>query len=496
MDHGTPVVRMLATIVAQPGTHARRIDADNKSPGTCTLAKALASGGAFAVRVRADIVAVDFDADTAHKDARTFVGYVRAHGLDPVVLASGTPGRNHVFTRVTDENMRRLVVKEARRVHGDVRQANNLIRPPCSPHRHGGRSELLDPLDPLDAADLLLGPLDNVPARYHRLLRFGDVGKEFRSRSECDQAIIAAAVLAGWTTKQLLDAFLNPRNIGGERVQELDHQRRRGAEGYLDICVRKVAKVQLARIQSALDATPWPGQAGGTDRAVLQALVNIATTACTVTPDASYRRLADTAGVRRQTVERALARLITKGWLVVDRPGRGREGTRWRFGPASRGGATYAVRGQGGCVNVTQPRDILGHDAFRYQGLGKGVQQTLALLWRGPATVAALMAATGYRRGTIWRHLKVLQNEGLIARDEKNRYRALEDVDFDALAVQLDVVGIGERQRVKHQQQRETYVEYLARPRWFPRWEPSAEIRAALHRNQRYVDRINQRRAL
>ena len=145
---------------------------------------------------------------------------------------------------------------------------------------------------------------------------------------------------------------------------------------------------------------------------------------------------------------------------------------------------------------MTQPRDILGHDAFRYQGLGKGVQQTLALLWRGPATVAALMAATGYRRGTIWRHLKVLQNEGLIARDEKNRYRALEDVDFDALAVQLDVVGIGERQRVKHQQQRETYVEYLARPRWFPRWEPSAEIRAALHRNQRYVDRINQRRAL
>jgi hypothetical protein len=44
------------------------------------------------------------------------------------VLASGTPDHIHVFVRV-DERIRRLVVNEARLVHGDVRQANKPSAP-------------------------------------------------------------------------------------------------------------------------------------------------------------------------------------------------------------------------------------------------------------------------------------------------------------------------------------------------------------------------------
>jgi hypothetical protein len=59
------------------------------------------------------------------------------------------------------------------------------------------------------------------------------------------------------------DQLLDPNNIGGARVREQDQRRRGGADRYLDICLRNVVKVQLATIQSAIDATPWPRQTGG-----------------------------------------------------------------------------------------------------------------------------------------------------------------------------------------------------------------------------------------
>jgi hypothetical protein len=83
----------LALAVAEPGSRVRRIDSDNRGhPKTDRLVDALASGEAFAVRVRHAIVAVDFERDTAADDTKQFAGYAGAHFLDPVVLASGTAG--------------------------------------------------------------------------------------------------------------------------------------------------------------------------------------------------------------------------------------------------------------------------------------------------------------------------------------------------------------------------------------------------------------------
>jgi hypothetical protein len=143
---------------------------------------------------------------------------------------------------------------------------------------------------------------------------------------------------------------------------------------------------------------------------------------------------------------------------------------------------------------VATHRDILDHDVWRHQGLGKGAQSTYACLGRdGPATGTELRERTGYSRGTIWRHVRRLQNQGLVTGDHDGRHHVVEGVDFDALAVDLEVAGTGERQRVKHQQQRDLYVQYLEEPDSFCiaawlEWSP--------HRKQRHIDRINRQRAL
>jgi DNA-binding transcriptional ArsR family regulator len=488
MKQCTPT-EALALAVAEPGSRVRRIDSDNRGhPRTDRLVDALASGRAFAVRVRHEIVAVDFDCDTAAGDARQFAGYCRAHELDPVVLASGTADHFHVFVRVDDEATRRLMVKEARRLHGDVRQAHNLIRPPLSPHRRGGQSELLDPRDPLDAIDALLGRLDHIAPRLHRLLLFGDLGHEYRSASEMMQAITTGAVHAGWTEAQLLDAFLDPANLGGARVRERDVTERRGADGYVATCWNKavqfVARAQLAEIQAAVDAAPWPGRSGGTDRAVMQAYVNIAQRANTITPDASQRRLADEAGVSAKTVERTQPRLVEGGWIVVKRPGYRTEAARWGFGPSAQGVGTYtATSTQGGRDVCADTMRAVAHDLWRFCGLGKGCQQTWTALASTPATIAQLVERTGYTRPTINRHVACLQDHDIVTRDDDHRYRVVDRFDLDALAADLDVAGIGDRQREHHRRQRDLYAKYLEHDRFTlhcRQWRPSPRLRRAL----------------
>jgi DNA-binding transcriptional ArsR family regulator len=479
----------------EPASRVLLIDADNRNGGWATLADALTGGGAFAVRVRPEIVAADFDHNTARGDTRQFVDYCRAHHLVPVVCASGGVDRFHVFVRVADGPTRKLLVKEARRLHADVRSGNNRVRPPLSPHRAGGRSELLDPLDPLNAIDALLGPLDGLAPRFHRLLRFGDMDGEYKSPSEMVQAITTGAVHAGWAEHELLEVLLDPANVGGWRVRERDQRERRRAEGYVRTCwknaVRFVARASLAHFQATVDAADWSGQQGAVNKAVMQAYLDIAKRANTLTPDASQRRLADHAGVHAKTVERAQPRLVAADWIAVDRPGYRREATRWRFGPRCAGVGTYAIPVLGG-RGVYADTYALAHDVWRFQGLGKHVQQTYTALQDGPATIGELVERTHYQRRTISRHLERLRDHGLVTRAENGRYHVVEHFDFDALAVELGVAGTGERQRTRHRQQGALHAEYLEHDRFsFERWQ---ELSA--HEKWRRIQRYNRRRAL
>jgi DNA-binding IclR family transcriptional regulator len=70
----------------------------------------------------------------------------------------------------------------------------------------------------------------------------------------------------------------------------------------------------LSGIAGAVDREVWAGQAGHTDRAVLQAMLSIAVEFGTFTPACAVSALGDRANASDNTVRRALRRLAEKGW--------------------------------------------------------------------------------------------------------------------------------------------------------------------------------------
>ena len=92
-------------------------------------------------------------------------------------------------------------------------------------------------------------------------------------------------------------------------------------------------RAELAALLAAADHDPgtWVGAAGVTDRAVPAALVDGAQAACTLTPSASTRQLAETANVSRSTVAVSLERLRTRGWLRREQPAAGTLAITWRL---------------------------------------------------------------------------------------------------------------------------------------------------------------------
>ena len=110
------------------------------------------------------------------------------------------------------------------------------------------------------------------------------------------------------------------------------------------------------------------------------------------------------------------------------------------------------------CKSDTHPETVrltqLGHDAFRWSGLGKtGADIFFALKALDQASVAELAEATGRAKPTVYRKLKLM--EGLLMAEHlgQGQWRALE-VDLDSVAEVLGTAGQGERQHERHVQDR------------------------------------------
>jgi DNA-binding Lrp family transcriptional regulator len=244
------------------------------------------------------------------------------------------------------------------------------IRPPGSPHRHGGRSVLLTPSavaasalaegNGREAFDRLCA-LAGIPAseahrtpdrparpprplspQLQRLEREGDVEGAYRDRSAVAAAIALGYINAGLPFERFLAAALDPACRG------LDHLRRArtGGDRYR---VRSEAELRaaaermwrrrvhfaeqrppsghpapdpgierlVAAVRAAADAAPsrWGGQGGRSDRAVLDAFLDDARHWPDPQVPASNRRLAERSGISRSAVGRALQRLADDGWL-------------------------------------------------------------------------------------------------------------------------------------------------------------------------------------
>jgi len=335
------------------------------------------------------------------------------------------------------------------------------------------------------------------------LLRDGDVGGRYASRSEAVLATALAAAGAGWTEagwREVLAgsalgewAQVQRRRTGTRRHRNLPDVEHRLAGTWAKAARRAVERPpvadavsvrgELAAVLAAVDRNPgvWRGAAGVSDRAVLAVLVQIGVAACTVTPSASTRQLSELANISPATAAVALGRLRARGWLRLEHPAAGTQAATWRLvRPEHLQSPPPAAVEQ--VLEALPPRPLLpaggsarAHDAFTHTvhgGLGRVAARLFDVLDDGAyggLSVPQLTALTGLHPRTVRRHLVGLQAAGLVAAGGGGRTwaRSLAAGDPEQLggalreaAVLLECTGVTERRRQRHLAQRAAFTTY------------------------------------
>jgi hypothetical protein len=326
----------------------------------------------FAVTVRDGLVGCDFDRADAGKAARWLTDQAGAAGVPCVLVASGQPGRFHVWLNVGSCAAGTLqgIVGAAKGAGADVRQ---VIRPPLAAHRLEGRAELLQPADPEQALAILEGagdpaaagrlaaaigsPLDgegtgNVPAgslqnpprlsvRARELLAAADPGT-YRSRSELLRACLVALANTGTPGHVAVGLILDARTAAGDRscvaVKAAERDARWLAAEWDRACAWVVthparsaaARNVAAQALEAARAIRWDrglGVRGSSITRCLTVFLQVAFAAGRLDGlTVSRRQLVEASGLGAATAGKAVAVLLERGLIVKESGQR----TAWR----------------------------------------------------------------------------------------------------------------------------------------------------------------------
>ena len=469
----------LAEAVARPGTDGREITPTNAAGEFLPLHRAVVAAVAYYVEVAEHILAADFDKTDAEQAASLLAIVLRLRGVPAVRLASGQRGRRHVFAFVPRADWMSELKSFAKQLGADVRSH---IRPPLSPHRLQGESEvrvsLLAPNSPQEALRALTtrGLADHISDQMWRKIVSGQ-GRGYASTSEFVRAAAVAVLNLGWR----LEAFMELLTAEGTALAEAygDRAERRGLDATQEWVRQQIwpgaeklvrespAKgrdeaVRLAAMRVWALSRSWPGRRGPGTQAVLLALIDKASLTGRFEFNASLRELADLSGISGlQTVRRGLAALQDAGVL---RDGDPRELDRDESCPAYRRSSPRRLvwlqemetfLDQAATDIATE--EALAHDVWRNRvGLGKSAQRLYRALTTTPGTPAELAGLLGVTVRTVRRQLKSLQLNGLAACRSDGSWRHVE-MDLDVLASEIGAQGRGERQRQKHAQQRAGY---------------------------------------
>jgi len=309
-------------------------------------------------------LALDLDGDGAARDAQGAAALLQQAGVAHAVARSGSRDGLHVLATFTDPIPPAAMARISRALRRSFASlddaklhnpATGAIRPPLSPHRIAGRSEVVG-----DAAEALaaleagnppeawrrLAGVAGVPLlspRMEQLLHEGDEARRYRSRSEVVHAVAMAHANAGSSEEHLIEDLLDPMNAAGEKVREMHrHQCARYVHrSWLRACARvrrsplirnrPDALARLARIRAAIETAVWPGISGGTDYAIMQAQLEIAEHAGGPDYFASVRDVAELAGIHTETVVRHHRALRRAGWLHQRGPRYCNQATLWRL---------------------------------------------------------------------------------------------------------------------------------------------------------------------
>ncbi|MDV6246878.1 hypothetical protein [Rhodococcus opacus] len=238
--------------------------------------------------------------------------------------------------------------------------------------------------------------------------------------------------------------------------------------GYRERSVRERLGDLLARIQAA----PWPGRGGSSERAVAIALVNLGHEVNRYTVDASTRELATRAKIGRSTVSKALVRLATKGLFTARTSGE--SGTDhadtfhldldWEPLVPISGHTKLSGSHTTLCVPVLVTTE---HSAFTRAALGKSAGRVWDyLMFTAPesgATVDEIQRATGISPNTVRTQLKRMTDHHLVTKHGQRgaRYTVSPDADLDRVAEEYGQEGYEERTAERFQRERACRTEQL-----------------------------------
>jgi len=473
-SHPLDVIQAFAEAVARPGGNAMLIDADNRGEEWVPIPNAVQSGRAFFVDVRTDILATDADQPELAEATEQLAAELREAAIIPVIVASGRPGNRHLFASVGDPGLRGRFAARARELGLDVRRS---IRPPLAPHRLDLQVALIDPPTAEEALEALR-PIQTpglLSARMWRLLRDGDRQGTYRGdRSRVIMALVLAMVNRDWPEEHAYHALIDPRNDGGEKVQEIRELKgEQAARDYVRGRYKKAldrvidhpplrnateARNLIGRIKQRADSHAWPGKAGASAHSTLAALIGIADRAANSAFTASHRQIALASGVSRKTSDKAIVRLIDGGWLRSLWRGRGRWPSAWKLvdHQCEMCSASNPLK-PGGREDNGLPGRQPGDDACRWGGLGKNGCRILDLLdpERG-VTAKEVAAALKIHISTARKNLAKLAAHQLAIRGQDGLWRRAEHPDLREAARDLGVDGAGERQREQHEREQAT----------------------------------------
>jgi hypothetical protein len=301
-----------------------------------------------------------------------------------------------------------------------------------------------------------------VPRLAWRLLR-GDAETlaRYHSRSEAEGALCASLARAGFT---LADAIRLLRSHPGPgKFAELDASDPKNAIRYLALTWHSATAwladheneggALAAQLRQWATSRPWPGRSGATDRAVYLAHLDIVARCGRDPHHASARDLAELAGVSWQTAANANHRLVDADLLELVMPATPTLAHVWRL--CEHKLTLYHLTCDGVSTYATS------HDLFRWQGVGKAGAEVLAALAAGVTSERDVAAATGRHVTTVRRKLRQLLGVALVEPLGDGYWRAVDDPDLDRAAIEWNVAGIGERQRVRHEKERQDNRLYL-----------------------------------
>lgn len=468
---------------------------------------------------RTSMLALDFDSHGETSTVRADLDDLRfllgELGLRYVVAESGPTGGMHVYIPLRQSlgvhAVRSIATALAVRYDSlDISMLTNAstgaIRPPGSPHRHGGRSKLIDPVAALrvfeecNEHELIVELVErlgldervlrngNAPlsAELYKMLRTGDGIESYESFSEATMALAVSVISRGhdplWLFRQLNDN----RNTFTARLH--DHLRRdgsrRNAQRLIQHAIAKAAAFvsenpsirskadalgHLDTIEDRADSLRWTGRSGLSARAVLSAHLHAARTCGGVEYNLSQRQVCELAALHsRTTVEAATRHLVALGFVRLVRNGSGRNAATWRIRlPADGSSGVLRVPtspGIGERGDRSLPAGPLGHPLFSWRALGKVPARILAVITAdGPSTSTQIAARTGLHPGSVRNGLRQLRSleQPIVAQGSGGSYHITAAADLNAAAAEIGADMARSELLVRHDVERALWRGWL-----------------------------------